>query len=104
MLDLKKKLGQDQKKGSEPKPKQTRKRWRPDGELGARSFFVAIARAQLTGGPSQVGRCYPIWMDYSECIGKCVDPIQCAEKREDYFECLHHRKEVQLFASELACV
>ena len=44
---------------------------------------------------AQVGRCYPIWMDFSECMSKCEDPIQCAEKREDYFECLHHRKEVR---------
>ena len=44
----------------------------------------------------QVGRCYPIWMDFSDCMSKCQDPIQCAEKREDYFECLHHRKEVRI--------
>ena len=33
-------------------------------------------------------------MDFSDCMSKCEDPIQCKEKREDYFECLHHGKEV----------
>lgn len=44
----------------------------------------------LTGS---AGRCYPIWMDFSECITKADDPLSCKALRDDYLECLHHRKE-----------
>ena len=44
----------------------------------------------LTGG---VGRCYNFFMDFSECMAKAGDPIECKLPREDYFECLHHKKE-----------
>lgn len=44
----------------------------------------------LHGG---VGRCYPVWMDFSECMAHCEDPRDCVKFREDYFECLHHKKE-----------
>lgn len=40
------------------------------------------------------GRCYDIWMEFSECMSRCAVPADCAAAREDYFECLHHRKEV----------
>ncbi|KAK3235722.1 hypothetical protein CYMTET_54095 [Cymbomonas tetramitiformis] len=40
------------------------------------------------------GRCYSTWMDFSECMSTTDNPKLCAEKREDYFECLHHRKEI----------
>ncbi|CAI5513316.1 unnamed protein product [Closterium sp. Naga37s-1] len=39
------------------------------------------------------GRCYPVWLDFSECMSQCQDPRECVPFREDYFECLHHRKE-----------
>lgn len=39
------------------------------------------------------GRCYPIWMDFSECMSKTEDPKSCKDFRDDYLECLHHRKE-----------
>ncbi|KAL3679311.1 hypothetical protein R1sor_022267 [Riccia sorocarpa] len=39
------------------------------------------------------GRCYDTWMDFSECMSRCAEPGDCAALREDYFECLHHRKE-----------
>lgn len=41
------------------------------------------------------GRCYPIWMDFSECMSKAEDPKACKDFRDDYLECLHHRKEVR---------
>ncbi|KAL4440062.1 hypothetical protein ABPG75_003063 [Micractinium tetrahymenae] len=44
----------------------------------------------IHGGP---GRCYPIWMDFSECMSKAEDPKSCKDFRDDYLECLHHRKE-----------
>ncbi|GBG91400.1 hypothetical protein CBR_g52287 [Chara braunii] len=44
----------------------------------------------VTGG---MGRCYPFWMDFSECMSQCEEPAQCLKLREDYFECLHHHKE-----------
>ncbi|KAI8111424.1 hypothetical protein M9435_003925 [Picochlorum sp. BPE23] len=39
------------------------------------------------------GRCYPIWMDFSACMSEADDPKQCKDFRDDYLECLHHRKE-----------
>eukprot|EP00887_Chlorella_sp_A99_P000514 scaffold17.g514.t1 len=44
----------------------------------------------VSGGP---GRCYPIWMDFSKCMAETDDPKACADFRDDYLECLHHRKE-----------
>ncbi len=43
-------------------------------------------------------RCYPIWMDFSECMSKTDDPKKCKDFRDDYLECLHHRKEVRAAA------
>ncbi|GMH32592.1 hypothetical protein BSKO_00426 [Bryopsis sp. KO-2023] len=44
----------------------------------------------LTGN---TGRCYPLWVDFSECISKTDNPNKCVDIRDDYLECLHHRKE-----------
>lgn len=33
---------------------------------------------------------------YCQCISKTDDPNKCVEIRDDYLECLHHRKEVGL--------
>jgi len=44
----------------------------------------------ISGG---TGRCYPVWMDFSECMSKTDDPVKCRALRDDYLECLHHRKE-----------
>ncbi|KAL6505025.1 hypothetical protein OROGR_024842 [Orobanche gracilis] len=40
------------------------------------------------------GRCYDFCMDFSDCISLCREPKDCALFREDYFECLHHPKEL----------
>ncbi|KAK2076408.1 hypothetical protein QBZ16_000933 [Prototheca wickerhamii] len=48
----------------------------------------------LRGGPN---RCYAVYMDFSECMSKTDDPRKCNDYREDYLECLHHRKEVRGF-------
>ena len=40
------------------------------------------------------GRCYDVWMDFSDCMSHCAMPAECTSRRDDYFECLHHRKEV----------
>ena len=40
------------------------------------------------------GRCYKLFLNYSVCVDKSDDPRQeCKLIREDYFECLHHKKE-----------
>ena len=43
------------------------------------------------------GRCYDFWIDFSECMSRCREPKDCTLLREDYFECLHHSKEVHPF-------
>ena len=69
----------------------------------------------LTGS---AGRCFPVWIDFSEvrmgpaathysaapgwllkvyclqCMRDTDNPAKCRELRDDYLECLHHRKEV----------
>ena len=46
----------------------------------------------LRGG---IGRCYPFFADYKECLQKEISSngALCMPLREDYFECLHHKKE-----------
>lgn len=44
----------------------------------------------INGG---AGRCYAVWMDFSKCMSQCEEPSECEKMKEDYFECLHHRKE-----------
>jgi hypothetical protein len=41
------------------------------------------------------GRCHPFWMDFSKCMSDADTPSACAALREDYLECLHHRKEAR---------
>ncbi|KAK9805357.1 hypothetical protein WJX73_006028 [Symbiochloris irregularis] len=44
----------------------------------------------LTGS---TGRCYGVWTEFSECMRETTDPGHCRNLRDDYLECLHHRKE-----------
>jgi NADH dehydrogenase (ubiquinone) Fe-S protein 5 len=44
----------------------------------------------IKGGP---GRCSPLWMGFSECMATAEEPRACKDLRDDYLECLHHRKE-----------
>lgn len=47
------------------------------------------------GTTGQIGRCYPLWMDFSKCLTDADSRSACAALRDDYLECLHHRKEVR---------
>ena len=52
-----------------------------------------------------VGRCYPFWMDFKNCMAENTEkqvclpvslrlmPLTLSQAHEDYFECLHHKKE-----------
>mmetsp|Transcript_8515 Transcript_8515/g.9706 ORF Transcript_8515/g.9706 Transcript_8515/m.9706 type:complete len:84 (+) Transcript_8515:264-515(+) len=42
------------------------------------------------GGP---GRCHAFYVDFSQCMIHTENPRECNLLREDYFECLHHKKE-----------
>ena len=50
-----------------------------------------------------VSRCFPFWQEYLACyVINQNDPdarqkAVCAPALEDYYECLHHKKEVRLF-------
>ena len=39
-------------------------------------------------------RCFPLWNDFSDCMSKAENPKDCQDYRQDYLECLLHRKEV----------
>lgn len=46
---------------------------------------------------SSKGRCYPAFVDYMKCYNSQIYPQDhCQSQLEEYFECLHHRKEVPL--------
>ncbi|EKX46039.1 hypothetical protein GUITHDRAFT_70946 [Guillardia theta CCMP2712] len=48
------------------------------------------------GARGGTGRCYGFWTDFHECMKQTDDPNTCIKAREamDYFECLHHFKEM----------
>ena len=49
---------------------------------------VSSARSALTPLP-------PLRPPSSQCMSTADSPTECANLREDYFECLHHRKEIR---------
>ena len=44
------------------------------------------------------GRCYTLWRDFMACATKhgAYGAGVCQDEREDYVECLHHTKLVQI--------
>jgi len=49
------------------------------------------------GNRTPNGRCYPVFMEFKECVATEGDFSKCLDLREDYMECLHHKKEVSRF-------
>lgn len=44
---------------------------------------------------TEKGRCFEFWQDFLKCHNTSIYPSkQCTAQAEDYFECLHHTKEV----------
>lgn len=58
---------------------------------------LSCALADSTAGPS---RCFPFWQELLACyvVNTNTDDVKgakvCLPALEDYYECLHHRKEV----------
>ena len=48
------------------------------------------------GHRTPLGRCYPVYMEFKECISGEVSE-KCKDLQEDYIECLHHKKEITRF-------
>jgi hypothetical protein len=47
------------------------------------------------GLKGNVGRCYYFFEDFAGCMKTSEEPIkQCLALRNDYLECLHHKKEL----------
>ena len=63
--------------------------------------WCRTVRRWLIHGPG-VSRCFPFWQEYLAChVMNQGDPDArnkgaCAPVLEDYYECLHHKKEVSL--------
>ena len=45
------------------------------------------------GTKGTVGRCYPLWSSFESCLGAAEKKEMCIDLRDDYLECLHHKKE-----------
>eukprot|EP00613_Pedinella_sp_CCMP2098_P002651 CAMPEP_0171623422 /NCGR_PEP_ID=MMETSP0990-20121206/17937_1 /TAXON_ID=483369 /ORGANISM="non described non described, Strain CCMP2098" /LENGTH=73 /DNA_ID=CAMNT_0012189623 /DNA_START=41 /DNA_END=262 /DNA_ORIENTATION=+ len=41
------------------------------------------------------GRCYPVWSKFNECMSTTSEVKECTVIRNDYIECLHHRREFE---------
>lgn len=48
--------------------------------------------ASSYGCRGNVGRCFPYWQEFSKCMADASTPSECVDMKEDYMECLHHRK------------
>lgn len=59
------------------------------------SFDVRVGMASGIGVNGGTGRCYSLWLGFTECMKDAAMPADCADNREDYIECLHHRKEIK---------
>ena len=68
---------------------------RPSARALPTTPFRRAAMASGFGVSGTQGRCYPFWMDYAQCMQQEAQPSACGRLREDYFECLHHRKEAR---------
>ncbi|KAJ8601393.1 hypothetical protein CTAYLR_005002 [Chrysophaeum taylorii] len=40
-----------------------------------------------------VGRCYKFWIEFKKCMNEAPARELCIPAKEDYMECLHHKKE-----------
>lgn len=47
------------------------------------------------GTETSVGRCHPLWMNFSNCVTSTETPSECLAFRDDYFECLHGNRQVR---------
>lgn len=76
--------------------------------MAVSSPYLERERSKLDSGASSdrqpaigVGRCFPFWQEYMACyVINQNDPEArkqgvCAPRLEDYYECLHHKKEVR---------
>jgi len=55
------------------------------------STYAMTSGFGIRGG---LGRCYHFWADFKECKAEHERlPGTCYAEREDYFECLHSKKE-----------
>ncbi|KAL1503342.1 hypothetical protein AB1Y20_011394 [Prymnesium parvum] len=45
------------------------------------------------GSFTPMGRCFPLFREFSNCAGTSLDREACRDYYDDYIECLHHKKE-----------
>ncbi|KNC51942.1 uncharacterized protein AMSG_08185 [Thecamonas trahens ATCC 50062] len=49
--------------------------------------------ASQFGVRAGTGRCHQFWKAFEECMDTTTTGTECRLIREDYIECLHHKKE-----------
>ena len=54
-------------------------------------YIIMSSGWSMSGGPA---RCFSNWSDFSVCMESEDDMKKCSGAFEDYFECLHHGKEI----------
>jgi len=64
--------------------------------VDADAIFILADMSSGFGSRGSTGRCYNMWEDFSSCLKDNKEDISpCKDYRDDYMECLHHRKELQ---------
>ncbi|CAH1762090.1 15937_t:CDS:2 [Entrophospora sp. SA101] len=53
-----------------------------------------IPMASGYGYNGGIGRCFNFWQEFRKCYAMANRPEDCIMEKEDYFECLHHTKEI----------
>ena len=58
--------------------------------------FKALKNKNMSSGfglNGKIGRCYPLWSSFETCLQTSPKRETCFDLRDDYMECLHHKKE-----------
>lgn len=63
--------------------------------------------SQKVSNDGDYGRCYQFWQDLVDCFaehGRYGQQKKCIQQKEDYDECLHHRKLVCIAVILVICL
>lgn len=74
------------------------------GRAVPRGLLATPARARRASLPTQPRRrapsrpprrCFEFYLNFQGCMADNVDRSKCADFMDDFYECMHHKKELQ---------